>query len=424
MQPSKRTVHIIRSKSESNTIKSEANSTDINSPSDNSSVAETPKSKKVSTPEILEDKKADLSPYSDENPEVAGKYGSRKDWCENFSFDKIEITKVTEERRNSVVVFGKQKDVKNPKEIIIKLTLDDPPDNNSLSVERAVYRTIVPELLKEVPHLVGYIDDFYCTDIKKNLRRMCRDESLDLKRRMDLAEIYYQLSMIKNGKRYENKKYDEKKIYILLTERAPGYSVGHWMESSLYKYFYEDKDRWEFERDVSLQVAITLKEMAKKKLMHNDLHMGNIYVEKLPRFKLPYTVNDKEIYTEYFVRIFDFDHSSVEGVIRNTYLDKIMCTQFGECNKFLAKWDWFTYLDEINYHNEDSKMQAYFPDFARFPENEKFREKGLRPHRGRACICMDKGCNNSKLQTAWLDSIVSLNDYIKSAVKDMMEPED
>ena len=358
-----------------------------------------------------------LSSILEERPEISSMYGTRKDWCKNFSFDKVEITKVTEERKNSVIVFGKQKGVENPKEIVIKITLSDLPNNNSLSVERAIYRTVIPELLKETPHLVGYIDDFSCPDLMDTLSRMPEDKSLEFNRRINIAEIFYQLSMIKQSDKYKDEEYD-KDIHILLIEKAPGMSVSDWMESSLYKFFFTSEDRWIFERDVSLQVAITLKEMGNKKLMHNDLHTGNIYVEKLPEFKLPYMVNNKEIYTEYFVRIFDYDHSSVEGRIHSTYLENTMCREFGECNKYSPKWDWFTYLEHINYHGGGSKMKTYFPDFAKFPEDEKFKKKGLRPHRGRACICTNKKCTKTKIKQEYLDSIPSLNSFIKSIVKE------
>jgi hypothetical protein len=366
-----------------------------------------------------------LSPSTEERkaplPSSSGKgdYGSREEWCSNFSSDKIEITNVTEARSNCVVVFGKEKGKLNPKEIVIKITLADPPNNNSLSVERTVYREIVPELLQTTPHLVKYIDDFSCPKLKTSLRKMFRDDKISMDRRTNLAEIYYQLASIKsNSKRYEDIKIG-KEIKVLITEKAPGMAVATFMESALYKYFFTPEQKWEFERDVSLQVAVTLMEMAEKKIMHNDLHLGNIIVEQRPRFKLPYSINDKDIYSQYFVRFYDWDHSSVQDRVRNTYLDNAMCRKFGECNKFLPKWDWFTFLDGINYHNENSRMQAYFPDFAKFPEDEEYKAKGLRPHRGRACLCIDEDCGQVKLQQSYLDAIPSLGSFIKSIVRNM-----
>lgn len=386
----------------------------ISSTNTNSSISD--KLPVLSDSSSSEEKKAKTA-KDEENKTSKDEYGSREEWCSNFSFDKIEITNVTGARSNCVVVFAKQKGVTKPKEIIIKITLPDPPTNNSLSVERTIYREIIPELLETTPHLVKYIDDFVCPDLKSSLRRMVRDDSIPIGRRSNLAEIYYQLASIRrNSKRYEDIKIG-KEVHILLTEKAPGMAVSVFMESAIYKYFFTPEQKWEFERDVSLQVAVTLMEMNEKKIIHNDLHLANIIVQERDRTKLPYSINDKDIYSRYFVRIFDWDHSSVEGRVRNSYLDNGMCKKFGECNKFLPKWDWFSFLDGINYHNEDSKMQAYFPDFARFPEDEEFRKGGLRPHRGRACICLDEKCQEVKLQKSYLDAIPSPQSFIKSIIK-------
>jgi hypothetical protein len=64
---------------------------------------------------------------------------------------------------------------------------------------------------------------------------------------------------------------------------------------------------------VVFQLIVTLWVMELRKMMHYDLHTGNVLIEKTRAKRLGYVINDKEykVDTLYFARVFDFDRSYV-----------------------------------------------------------------------------------------------------------------
>jgi hypothetical protein len=64
---------------------------------------------------------------------------------------------------------------------------------------------------------------------------------------------------------------------------------------------------------VVFQLIVTLWVMELRKMVHYDLHTGNILIEKIRPKRLGYVLNDKEykVNTIYLARVFDFDRSYV-----------------------------------------------------------------------------------------------------------------
>ena len=351
-----------------------------------------------------------LEGLSSEEKKEESSFGSRKDWATNLSKNKMVITSVTEPRSNCIIAFAEEKDTINPRKVVLKITLGDVDKNNSLSVERRIYSEIVPIMLKKSPHFVKYIDDFLLPGFKKTLSSIVKGE--DKTNRYEAAEILYQIGKIEKSNRYS--KSSNSDIHMLIIERAPGKTLEDWLDSSLYKKFFTEKQKKQFDMDIAMQVAYTLSIMAEEKVMHNDFHNANLYVVEREKTRLPYQINGKSFSSKYFVYFFDYDHSSVENKIENTYLTNAMCAKFGECNHFTPKWDWFTFLDEYCYHAEDTVLKQLFPDWEMFTDGEVFRNvKGARPHRGRACICIDKDCSGCKVSSKLLNRITSLEDFMR-----------
>ena len=108
---------------------------------------------------------------------------------------------------------------------------------------------------------------------------------------------------------------------------------------------------------VVFQVLWTLRCFNSLRIKHNDLHLGNIFVEKMEKpfvfqFKYSFKHNSDEtilfsMKTNYVVRIFDFDRASVYGnfdVPRNIFLDNEMCNKVGTCNVDNPYMDVFGFL--------------------------------------------------------------------------------
>jgi hypothetical protein len=147
--------------------------------------------------------------------------------------------------------------------------------------------------------------------------------------------------------------HDISSAHLLITLKAKGRTLSDWVnpENNL---FTKTSDMRIFLYEVLLQIAYTLLVFKDFGFMHNDLHTANVFVEKLES-PLHYSINigdDKTIAQNisYFVRIFDFDLSAKmktavdKTVLRNTKLEKSMCSNYGLCNVFNENMDWFTVL--------------------------------------------------------------------------------
>ena len=94
------------------------------------------------------------------------------------------------------------------------------------------------------------------------------------------------------------------------------------------------------------------------KIQHNDLHPGNILIERLDNpVDLYYIIDDNEkikIKTKYIVRIFDWDLAYISDYLKNNKLDDVNNNYIN--NMFIKSYDLaklFTFLDEIrDFENE------------------------------------------------------------------------
>ena len=80
--------------------------------------------------------------------------------------------------------------------------------------------------------------------------------------------------------------------------------------------------------DVFFQLAGLLEVFQKYHIMHNDLHVQNIIVEKLARCQNITISLDNYKYVRcvtYRIRIIDFDHAMWERNIINTYMNTYVC---------------------------------------------------------------------------------------------------
>jgi hypothetical protein len=145
------------------------------------------------------------------------------------------------------------------------------------------------------------------------------------------------------------------KIRMVVTKAAKGIKLADWIRDFVHMPISEEELEG-FIKDVLFQLAYTLIVFEKFGLMHHDLHVENVFVEKLP-IPLHFSVDilDRKIVrnVKYFVQIYDFDRSTkVETafdnvVLHNTLLDSDFCDRFGECNEFHKNVDWVTILHSM-----------------------------------------------------------------------------
>jgi hypothetical protein len=90
----------------------------------------------------------------------------------------------------------------------------------------------------------------------------------------------------------------------LLTERGPVESLSDWLAKDR-KFRYEDF------LAVLFQLIVTLWVLELRRMVHYDLHTGNVLIEHIRPRRLGYVLNGEEykVNTTWLVRIFDFDRS-------------------------------------------------------------------------------------------------------------------
>jgi len=132
----------------------------------------------------------------------------------------------------------------------------------------------------------------------------------------DLADLYIDTSEIPNFYKFN----------IILNERLPLKSV------TLDEWLIINKDIeniW----FILFQICVACYSMSLCKMTHNDLHLGNIFIEERDNIeKIVYVINDKKyiLYTKFKVFIFDFDRSYCQNLgdniidpIKNVFIDNI-----------------------------------------------------------------------------------------------------
>jgi hypothetical protein len=101
------------------------------------------------------------------------------------------------------------------------------------------------------------------------------------------------------------------------------------------------------------QVIAGCYSMSLSKMVHNDLHTGNIWVVKIPKTKLTYIINDEcyTFYSENKPEIYDFDRSYVErfGINKKSQNDGRSCLSNSQCSEYIPNKDMFKFFSYLYY---------------------------------------------------------------------------
>lgn len=115
--------------------------------------------------------------------------------------------------------------------------------------------------------------------------------------------------------------------------------------------------------EILFSLIHTLLEYEKNKIMHNDLHIGNILLKKTKnKDKYTYYVGNKKFtfYSKVCPIIYDFDHanilSSKNKVINpNTNKNGVLCIKYNRCSVFKEKKDFYKLLSVLAYNLDKFK---------------------------------------------------------------------
>jgi hypothetical protein len=260
----------------------------------------------------------------------------------NFSLIKnIKVVK-KESASDTVQMFGKIDNIG----VFIKLSFVLGPYDNGLDVETCIYKNIIKTLLltKKTPHLINYINTQECNNINElNMDQKNKAILISEIDKMNFDFIKYNEPLIN---------YEKNKKQILITEKTEG--------MKLYEFIDEITTQPEDILSIMLQIIYTLNIFNNIYLHHNDLHLGNIFIEELSQeteiyyATEPIENNPKQfirLKTKYVAKIYDFDRSSVyynQSIPRNFKLDFYACRKNNECNAHNPKNDIYKFLVTLN----------------------------------------------------------------------------
>ncbi len=265
-------------------------------------------------------------------------------------------------------------------DIIIKASfcpLNDNYENfdNSLEVERQIYKYVISDMTKYTPFLLTAIK---ILNIKNELNEPNKPTKLpnfdksnlftEFISKIDSDIISHRLNnnfnllITKKSKSKNNKGITLYESLVYINEQLKEKNIFH-LEGALFSLMF--------------QILWTLEVFNRYNFKHNDLHANNIFVEQLNNpviltFRLDNTGENKVPYkyikltSHYIIKIFDFDISTIVShskVDRNIKLDDYFCKRNGQCNYVSKKFDLFSIL--INFKliiEENCKFKTEFLD--------------------------------------------------------------
>jgi hypothetical protein len=255
--------------------------------------------------------------------------------CKNFPvLENVRLNKKNS-ASDSIIIFGNFEYNNSLLPIVIKFTFKskDPLDN-SLLVEEQIYSNVISDLLANniTPHIVPYIVSLRGCDfvISSGIPKNWNNEA-----KTQFRFEYDQIS--------KTKKYDMSSVTMIISSQTQGLTLEKFLstphsESSIVGIIF--------------QILYTLYCFALKGLRHNDLHFGNIFIDKNTETETyTYKINKRiiELKCNYHARIYDFDRGSIyhPAVERNFKLDTIFCQEFNECNGINTKIDLFSFISGL-----------------------------------------------------------------------------
>jgi hypothetical protein len=125
------------------------------------------------------------------------------------------------------------------------------------------------------------------------------------------------------------------KASYLITEavRADTLTFGDWLKQNT-----NSPEFW----GLLFQAVAAIYAMQCAQMTHNDLHNGNLWVEKLKKPRQVLYVYGGKCYSflmKHIVKVFDFDRSYAKQVKANKLLSGSICNAFSQCNRLSGKAD-------------------------------------------------------------------------------------
>ncbi len=363
--------------------------------------------------------------------------------CSLEESQHLRTPSIKEGSSNSIIVFA----TKNQKEVVFKITAEPSRKDNGLSVERDVYMFVKNVLSQSTPHFARGLEvgncnlnslfesrnTFFSNDFKEQWR-LARGAAID----------YYLTSEEKHNHQKEfNRRLGRAKLdaetkikrfydYLFFLSFNPLTTQVHYVMTekmkgmSLHDFFIQNNQHIltnpNFDEEVAIQIAQALDAAEQEGFMHNDLHPGNIFIEKRHKQTIPYQDFKLED-CEYFITIFDYDFASYRGGQENTSLSNYYCQAIGACNQYTANYDWFFFLNCFVAKLEKIRKTSLRKVLGGAPGkiDPLIGKIGGYALDGRACLCLEidelddnKGCSRCISDDSFLREFMSPRKFITS----------
>jgi hypothetical protein len=268
------------------------------------------------------------------------------------------------------------------KDVAVKISTYDDKDPYGLFYEIWMYSTFSNRIIEQMfsPHITAFMAYIPCQAFYDNICKATTSIGQEMKSQLESTiQVKCNSSIVQDY--YAN---------ILITEKVNG--------GSMYDELVLKKrhDSW----PAIAQVLYTLLVFDQFKFSHNDLHIGNIFVEKIPTVeKFIYFISPDEYFvldTNYMSKIYDFDRSYAEK--RDEYgvdypaMNNILqlpqsfkelpsgvltsvCEYLGTCNKYDTYFDLYRFIAQLHHYAlvNDTFWNAFILD-------DKYRDRTTMKH--------------------------------------------
>lgn len=247
-------------------------------------------------------------------------------------------------------------------DVVLKLSFDalEADDDQNALVELDVYSRIIDPLLTQriTPHVIAYYGAFRCRNFSTALRAAVQQGSAWARRINDaVAKL-----------RTPRARYDLQSALLLILERGVGVPLESrqmdrpsWLRASGATPRVHTAGEW---RALLWQVLYTLEAFNRVGLRHNDLHLGNVWLDATdpatsPPFSYLIENDGGDVYYEvpsapWLVKLYDFDHSYAPSVPHRVPdlqpRTGAWCLKTGVCNQPNQKFDAAVFLTSLYRH--------------------------------------------------------------------------
>ncbi len=279
--------------------------------------------------------------------------------------------------------------------------------NNSLSIERQLYMHIQSNIAPRTPHIASGIVAGSCTDdviLFEGRLPQVKERWMELR----LKAIYDSSKDVQFNTMIKNQLKTHSKPEVLTTfcegmcNNIEFIVVEKLKQQTLHDYLEHKSlpEQGEFDFVILAQIAQVLLILQEDGIMHNDLHLNNVFIEEFdtprdiyynaPASIIPPGKNFAVLrQCRFQVKIFDFDRGAIAHSGQRNNLLEYLCERVGECNQYTENFDWYTFISCFIEEMEVIRKVPY-KDYFHMDANAFKRgvAVGKNAYKGKPCVCM------------------------------------